>query len=95
MPTIERYLDLSGVFDPETIGILGAAFQGACALVGHTAQPVAVRESIAKAIFETAKLGERDPRRLREVGLKAAEQHRRAAGTTISAGVGSGAPLSR
>ena len=79
MPTIHRYLDLSGVFDPETIRMLGAAFQGACALVGHTAQPVAVREAIAKAIFEAAKRGERDPKNLRDAGLASVEEYHRPA----------------
>jgi hypothetical protein len=38
-------------------------------LIGHTPKPVAVREAIAKGIFEAAKQGERDPLRLRDAGL--------------------------
>ena len=37
--------------------------------LGHTPQPTAVREHIAKSIIEAAKAGERDPVRLREAGL--------------------------
>ena len=44
----------------------GQAFDMACALLGRTPQPTAVREAIAKCIIEAAKAGERDPVRLRE-----------------------------
>ena len=50
---------------------LGQAFDMACALLGRTPQPTAVREAIAKSIIEAAKAGERDPVRLREAGLAA------------------------
>jgi hypothetical protein len=58
-------------FDPEATRTLGQAFDMACALLGHTPQPTAVREAIAKSIIEAAKAGERDPVRLREAGLAA------------------------
>jgi hypothetical protein len=38
----------------------------ACALLGRTPQPTAVREAIAKSIIEAAKAGERDPVALRD-----------------------------
>ena len=50
---------------------LGAAFDRACALVGHIPQPAATREAIAKAIVEAATQGERDLYRLRDAGLAA------------------------
>jgi hypothetical protein len=74
MPSIDRYVKVTGAFDPEAIRVLGRAYDLACALVGHTAQPVAVREAIAKGIFEAAKQGERDLCRLRDAGLAAIEQ---------------------
>jgi hypothetical protein len=51
--------------------LLSQAFDMACALLGRTPQPTAVREAIAKCIIEAAKVGERDPVRLREAGLAA------------------------
>jgi hypothetical protein len=74
MASIGRYVTLTGAFDPETIEILGRAYDHACALVGHTPRPVAVREAIAKGIFEAAKQGERDLRRLREAGLASIDE---------------------
>jgi hypothetical protein len=74
MPSIDRYVNVSAAFDPETIRILACAYDLTCALVGHTARPVPVREAIAKGIFEAAKRGERDPLRLRDAGLASIEQ---------------------
>jgi hypothetical protein len=71
MPAIGRFVQIGSVFDPEATRILGNAFDSACALVGHTPQPTATWEAIAKNILEAAKQGERDPRRLREAGLTA------------------------
>jgi hypothetical protein len=66
-----RFVQIGSVFDPEATRKLGNAFDAACALVGHTPQPTATWEAIAKNILEAAKQGERDPRRLREAGLAA------------------------
>ena len=71
MASIERFVQTTQAFDPETTRTLGQAFDMACALLGHTPQPTAVREAIAKSIIEAAKAGERDPVRLREAGLAA------------------------
>jgi len=71
MPSIERFVQIGFVFDPETTRILGNAFDAACALVGRTPRPTATWEAIAKNILEAAKQGERDPRRLRDAGLAA------------------------
>jgi hypothetical protein len=71
MSSILRFAPNAGAFDQEVTAKLGTAFDMACALVGHTPQPVATRETIAKAIIEAAKGGERDLQRLRDAGLSA------------------------
>ena len=71
MTSIQRFVQITAAFDPEATRTLGQAFDMACALLGHTPQPTAVREAIAKSIIEAAKAGERDPVRLREAGLGA------------------------
>src|ERR1700744_6820993 len=71
MASVERFYSNSSSFDHEATGILGAAFDMACALVGHSPQPTLTREAIAKAIVEAATQGERDLNRLRDVGLAA------------------------
>ena len=69
MASIQRFVQITQAFDPEATRSLGQAFDMACALLGGTPQPTAVREAIAKSIIEAAKAGERDPVRLREAGL--------------------------
>jgi hypothetical protein len=64
-------VQITQAFDPEATRILGQAFDMSYALLGHTPQPTAVREAVAKSIIEAAKAGERDPVRLREAGLAA------------------------
>jgi ribosomal protein S9 len=71
MASIQRFVQITQAFDPKATRSLGQAFDMACALLGHTSQPTAVREAIAKSIIEAAKAGERDPVRLREAGLAA------------------------
>jgi plasmid stabilization system protein ParE len=71
MTSIQRFVQITQAFDPEATRALGQAFDTACALLGHTPQPTAVREHIAKSIIEAAKAGERDPVRLRDAGLAA------------------------
>ena len=71
MTSLDRFVQVTAAFDPEATRTLGQAFDMACALLGHTPQPTAVREAIAKSIVEAAKAGERDPVRLREAGLAA------------------------
>ena len=71
MTSIQRFAQITQAFDPEATRVLGQAFDMACAVLGHTPQPTAVREAIAKRILEAAKAGERDPVRLREAGLAA------------------------
>jgi hypothetical protein len=79
MASITRFIEIKDAFDSETLRILEQAFDMACALLGRTVQPVAAREAIARNIIDATKLGERDPRRLRDAGLAALSQHRGAA----------------
>jgi hypothetical protein len=74
MASIARFAQVSEAFDPETTRVLGSAFDMACAVLGRTVQPTVVREAIARNIIEAAKHGERDPYRLRDVGLRAIER---------------------
>jgi hypothetical protein len=71
LTSIDRSIQITGAFDPEATQTLGQAFDMACALLGRTPQPTAVREAIAKRILEAAKAGERDPVALRDEGLAA------------------------
>ena len=48
MLSIERFYSVTGSFDPDATRTLGLAFDKACALLGRTPQPTAVREAIAK-----------------------------------------------
>jgi hypothetical protein len=67
---IGAYLD-GAEFDPETIRLMGIAFEMALASLGSTpdcADPV--RETVARKIIELVKAGERDPERLCEGALK-------------------------
>ena len=54
MTSIQRFAQITAAFDPEATRVLGQAFDMACALLGRTPQPTAVREAIAKCIIEAA-----------------------------------------
>ena len=56
MTSIQRFVQITAAFDPEATRTLGQAFDMACALLGRTPQPTAVREAIAKSIIEAAKV---------------------------------------
>jgi hypothetical protein len=67
---IGAYLD-GAEFDPETIRLMGIAFEMALASLRSTpdyADPL--REAVARKIIELAKAGERDPERLCEGALE-------------------------
>jgi hypothetical protein len=51
--------------------IMGEAFDSACKELRDTGQPPIVYEVIAKRIIDGVRAGERDPVRLRNVGLAA------------------------
>jgi hypothetical protein len=64
--------DLS--FDPQTIELVGAAFDEACLSLNDMGQPDIVKEVIARRIVEVAQMGERDldrmcARALRSLGI--------------------------
>ena len=54
MTSIQRFVQITQAFDPEATRAPGQAFDMACALLGHTPHPTAVREHIAKREHETS-----------------------------------------
>jgi hypothetical protein len=58
-----------GAFDPEAIALMSEAFESACNELNEAGQPKVAREVIAARIIAAAKLGERDPVRLRRAAL--------------------------
>jgi hypothetical protein len=72
MAPIERFVSVSGSFDPETVRLMGSAFDMACSMLERTPNPVMTREAVARGIMDAAKQGERDVERLRDAGLTAA-----------------------
>jgi hypothetical protein len=59
------------VFDDHVTLILGQAFEAACKELHDRGQPAIVYEIIANRMIDAAKIGERDPTRLRNIGLAA------------------------
>ncbi len=60
----------SGVFEPEAVAAMSEAFEAACKELEDTSQPQIARDVIASRIIAAARLGERDPVRLRESALR-------------------------
>jgi hypothetical protein len=59
---------LTSNFNPEEIRVMTAAFEAACRILGvQPGNPL--RDDIARKIFEAAQQGERDPERLRQIGM--------------------------
>lgn len=54
-------------FDPETIRLMGLAYEQACLTLG--ADNIAARELVAKRIIEAARRGERDLTKLAAYGI--------------------------
>ena len=70
MASILPFIRKAGtVFDDHATEIMGEAFDAACRELHDKGQPTIVYEVIAKRIIEAAKKGERDPARLRNIGL--------------------------
>ncbi len=65
------YRKAGSVFDDRITEIMGEAFDSACEVLHDTGQPSVVYEVIARRIIEATRIGERDPVRLRDVGLAA------------------------
>ena len=59
------------VFDDRITEIMGEAFDSACKELHDSGQPSIVYEVIARRIIDATGTGERDPVRLRNVGLAA------------------------
>ncbi len=68
MPTIDRYLKEAGVFDPETLATMGAAYERALKAF-PTSAPPNVREVIAARIIGGACDGERNPDNLCQIAI--------------------------
>jgi len=60
----------SGAFEPDAIAAMSEAFDAACKELQDAGQPDVAREVIAGRIIAAARLGERDPVRLREAALR-------------------------
>ncbi len=59
-----------GVFEPDAIAEMAEALDAAYEQLQGTGEPEIVREIIAGRIIAAARLGERDPVRLREAALR-------------------------
>jgi hypothetical protein len=59
----------SGAFEPEVIAVMSEAFEAACKELDESGQPRVAREVIAGRIIAAARIGERDPVRLRAAAL--------------------------
>lgn len=70
MPTIARHLQGQS-FDPETIEIMGLAYDKAKRHLHDTGQPELVQQVIAERIIFIAGTGERDPDRIARRALEA------------------------
>jgi hypothetical protein len=62
-------LENQGSFDPETLAILKAAFDDACAHLAADQRTAGMRSTVAERILKLAARGERDPIRLRTYAL--------------------------
>jgi len=59
----------SGAFEPEAVAAMSEAFEAACKELDEAGQPRVAREVIAGRIIAAARIGERDPVRLRAAAL--------------------------
>jgi hypothetical protein len=59
-----------GAFGPEAIAEMREALRAACEELGDIGQSASMREIVALRILQAARLGERDPVRLREAALR-------------------------
>lgn len=71
MVSILPFIRPRTAFDDQTTRLLGEVYDAVCADLPDTSQPDIVREIVARRIIEAAKKGERDPARLRDVGIVA------------------------
>jgi hypothetical protein len=71
MGQILQFIRPYDVFDPDTLIILGDAYDAAIASLHDGGQPTIVRETMAIRVFELASKGERDRDRLCRAALGA------------------------
>lgn len=71
MATILPFIRARADFDDKTTRLMGEAFDAARASLDGQDEPELFYEIIAARIVEAAKKGERDPIRLRDIGLAA------------------------
>ena len=71
MATILPFIRPEMAFDEYATSIMGSAFDAACAELQDYNLPTLGREIIAERIIEAAKRGERDPKRLCDIGVAA------------------------
>jgi hypothetical protein len=72
MGSIVQFVRKAGaVFDDQLLAIMGNAYDAVRKELHDTGQPEIVYEIIATRIIDAAKRGERDPIRLRDLGLAA------------------------
>ena len=69
MPTILPFIRPETAFDDSTTQIMGEAFDAACGELQDCNLPNLAREIIAERIIGAAKRGERDPKRLCDIGV--------------------------
>jgi hypothetical protein len=67
MPDIIHYIKQPGSFDPETLSVMGAAYDSA--LKAFPVSALHIREQIASRIVHGARTGERDPDKLCQMAL--------------------------
>jgi len=60
----------TGAFEPEVVAAMSEAFEAACKELDEAGQPKMAREVIAGRIIAAARIGERDPVRLRAAALR-------------------------
>jgi hypothetical protein len=69
-----RPFDEEGVFGPKTLAILSRAYKEACRELPETTSDLcaerAIQQVVAKRIIDRARIGERDPNRLKIHGLR-------------------------
>jgi len=70
MPAIVHYVKQPEAFDPETLSVMGAAYESALRAF-PTSAPKDVREVIATRVIDGARAGERDPDKLCQIALSA------------------------
>ena len=86
MPTILPFIRPETAFDDSTTQIMGEAFDAACAELQDDNLPNLAREIIAERIIGAAKRGERDPKRLSEIGIAAIRPGRQSDGMPSASG---------